>query len=680
MGFCLRQEETRKFIEALKNDKIDPEKMAEMSSKERRDFFKEIVGEENAADVNRLFETKLLLKNQQKAMVAWVETTLGERHPAKKDILSRIQRMDKILDAPDRQKFLEDLASHRLGTAVTFDEAKTISELAGKATEMKEKLDAGTLPDRLEYGRAQVALNNYVNELKLNAGKMTWAEIKNSPFKAMGKLAEAVAGNAKAIEASMDNSAIFRQGWKTLWTHPGTWAKNSIASFRHLFKYHGQEEVLNELNADIISRPTYDLMQKAKLDVGVNEEAFPTALPEKIPGLGRVYKASENAYTAFVRKTRADVFDKYIEIAKSTNVDLNDDELRSIGKMVNALTGRGDLGALEQVGKGVNSFFFSPKFFKSQIDVLTQPLTGAGGSAFVRKQAAINLVKIVAGTAAILTIARALKPDSVELDPRSADFGKIKVGNTRFDVTGGMGSIITLAARFATMSSKSSVTGEIRNLNERDENGKIKFGTQRGDDLIADFLENKLSPVAQVALERLKDETRSGDRPTLANQTTSLFTPLPVKTGVELYKDPNSANWLASMILDGLGVAANTYGGAKATEQQLRTAALKGDKDETAKLGIIMQTETQKMQQKMQEAKAGGDGENYIKLRQQFLDTFGGSKEISKAMEEARKARNPDEFNRLKEILVKVEKLEDEKKREKDLRDRDKEIQEKKQK
>jgi len=40
-------------------------------------------------------------------------------------------------------------------------------------------------------------------------------------------------------------------------------------------------------------------------------------------------------------------------------------------------------------------------------------------------------MRAVLGTAAVLTIAKALKPGSVEDDPRSADFGKIKIGNTR---------------------------------------------------------------------------------------------------------------------------------------------------------------------------------------------------------------------------------------------------------
>jgi len=43
------------------------------------------------------------------------------------------------------------------------------------------------------------------------------------------------------------------------------------------------------------------------------------------------------------------------------------------------------------------------------------------------------------------------------------------MGNTRFDITGGMGSLVTLASRLAKQSSKSSTTGIV-----------TKFGTGYG--------------------------------------------------------------------------------------------------------------------------------------------------------------------------------------------------------
>lgn len=553
--WCLPPADADEFKRGIISGEIDPLKLAEMNSKNRRAFFANWFGDSTGAAMNVEFEKSLLLKNQQQGMVNWAKRMMA-KEPAKKrdDMISRIQKLDKVLDAKDEDAFLADLAAQKLGVGVSFDEAKKISDMSKKVENAREKMAAGG--DRMEYGHAVVDLRNYVNGLTMDAEKFTMADAKANPAKAAGKLINAIASNAKSIKASMDNSAIFRQGWKTLWSHPGIWQNNARQSFVDLAREFGGHEVMDEVNADIVSRPTYDLMQQAKLGIGVHEEAYPTSLPEKIPVLGRAYKATEAAYSAFVRRTRADVFDKYLEIAKRSGIDLDKEQLESIGKLVNSLTGRGHLGAMEPVANVVNNLFFSPRMLKSQFDTLflhpTDKMTP-----FARKQAAINLLKFVLASAAILTIARTLKKDSVELDPRSANFGKIKIGNTRFDVSGGSSSLMTLIAREASQSSKSSTTGMVNPLNSG------KFGSQTGTDVLYSFFENKLSPSASVVKDLMKNQMFDGSKPTLGKEAKNLFAPLGYTNYEELRDDPKAANVWVAMIADALGIATNTYSGNK---------------------------------------------------------------------------------------------------------------------
>lgn len=556
-NWCLPTHLTDKFKSSILSGKIDPVRLAEMSSAERRALFEKELGPENAESINTEFERKLLLKNRQQGYVNWARKVLGENTPAGRDVISKIQRMGNVLSPADEKAFLADLAAHRMGTRVSFDEAQKIAELSKKVTDSENAFDAqGKRP---EYGRAVVQLRNYVSGLKNQANKFTLRDLKN-PLKAGGQVIERTASFSKAIKASMDNSAIFRQGWKTLWTNPLIWQKNARQSFVDLVRQFGGKPVLDEVDADIISRPNFDLMKKAKLDIGALEEQFPTTLPEKVPVLGRAYKASEAAYTGFVRRMRADVFDKMIDVAKRSDVELTPEQLQGIGKMVNSLTGRGNLGRLEPAANAVNSLFFSPRFLKSQIDLLTQPITGAGGGNFVRKQAALNLLKVISGTAAVLATAKAIKPDSVETDPRSADFGKIKVGNTRFEMTGGAASLVTLATRLAMNSTKSSVSGKVRPLNEQ-KGGKAVYGAPTKKDVVYNFFENKLSPAASVVLDLMKGETRQGGPPTVGSEARALFEPLPVTNAIELANDPKSAPMLLGIIADALGISTNTYGG-----------------------------------------------------------------------------------------------------------------------
>jgi hypothetical protein len=66
-SFCLIKEKADEFKKALVSGKIDIEKMIDATSSERREIFEKFFGEKDIAkEVNALFESKLLLKNQKK--------------------------------------------------------------------------------------------------------------------------------------------------------------------------------------------------------------------------------------------------------------------------------------------------------------------------------------------------------------------------------------------------------------------------------------------------------------------------------------------------------------------------------------------------------------------------------------------------------------------------------------
>ncbi len=554
MSFCLPKYAADIFKGKLINNEINPEKLSSMTSTERRAFFTEFLGEENAKQTNALFESKLLLKNQQQGIINWAKSVVGMKPEILRDIISKVDKMTEVLSPKDEKAFLSDLAEKRLGIGVSVEEAGHIVDLAKRVSDAKTAIDNGG--ERIDYGRAKVAFDNYIKELKLEASSKSLMDRVKHPLDTVSDLA----GQAKSIKASFDLSAIFRQGFRPMLTHPAIWLKNSLGAFEDAWKTFGGKEVMDEVNADLQSRPnaTNGYYRKAKLAIGAPEEAYPSSLPEKIPFLGRAYKASETAFTGFQYKMRADVFDKYIEIAKKSGVDPSDKaQLESIGKLVNSLTMRGNLGALEPVANVVNNVFFSPRAIKSHIDFLTAHAFDPDVSAFAKKQAAINLVKVISGTAAILAVANALKPGSVELDPRSSDFGQIRIGDTRFNVTGGMNSIITLAAREIMQSSKSATTHKVTPLNSG------KFGAQTGQDVIVDFFANKLSPASSVVKDLINQSDFNGNKPTLLNEANNLVTPLAITTAMEAANDPRSANILLTVLADALGISANTYGGSK---------------------------------------------------------------------------------------------------------------------
>lgn len=582
MTFCLIKPLANEFKRRIKSGEISPANLLKMSPQARHDYFVSFLGEENAKYVNALVERKLIGQNIESGLRAAAREILGMKVPAGKDIFSRInralehdkmvqERMDKvasgelqlgpkesvggkILTFDTIEEFKADLVSKIVGADVSADEATTIGELSKQVQETKTELEKGG--DRFKYGAAKVALKNYVRDLKLEAEKpKSLKEAGTNIFKHPLESLSKVAGIAKGLKATLDNSFIGNQARKTIFTDPKQWASNALKSFETIFKTLKGEEAVDAIEADILSRPNAinGRQAKAKLAIGSVEEAFPESLPEKIPLLGRVFKASEAAFKGTAYKLRADIFDKYIEIAKKQGVNVDDKkQLEAIGQLVNSLTGRSGLGRAEGwPGQLANNVFFSIRNLVGDLDILTRPFNyGENSTPFARKKSATNLVKIILGFAAILGIARAIKPDSVELDPRSSDFGKIKIGDTRFNIGGNIAGIITLAARILTQSTKSN--GKINKLNE-------KYGSPTGLSILGDFFVNKFSPAAAVVKDLIEQEDFNGNKPSILGEAGNFLVPLPITNATELLQNPNSANFFLAILADALGLTTNTY-------------------------------------------------------------------------------------------------------------------------
>ena len=561
--FCLPREKTEKFIESLKKGEIDPGKLAELSSIERRGFLAKIVGEADAAEVNALFESKLLLKNQQKGMIDWAEKVAGLKEDAKRGIVEKINRMEKVLSAEEEIAFFEDLASKRFGTEVKFEDAQKLIEMA-RDVETKKVLIPEDSPlrskERMDYGLSDYLLKEYVSELKVKDTSALSTKLKDiitSPKKSIIGLS----GIFKSIIASLDNSFFGRQGIKILYTNPDVWGKAFLKSWKDMYSELKGIDAIAPIKADIYSRPNAldGKYTKSELAVGIRgEEAYPTSLPSRIPYLGKLFKASESAYNAAALRMRADIFDRLVSKAERHGVDItNPAELKGLGKLTNSLTGRGSIGKAEVMGEEINAALFSIKFLKSNFDTLTAHQLDYKMTKFARQEAALNTLKIIGSTAAVLTTANLLWPGSVNLDPSSSDFGKIKIGNTRFDVTGGMAGIVTLASRLMLV--KHNGKWGTWYGGKFTEWGGFKYGEPTPIDALYSFGENKTSPFFHIGIDVFRQKDYDYETPTVKKEALGLVTPLSFQNFIERQGDKKSANQFLTTILDGLGISTQTY-------------------------------------------------------------------------------------------------------------------------
>ena len=582
--FCLPFNEAKKIKEAIKSGYLNPDKLNSMTSQERRTFLESIVGKDYAKDVNLLFEKKLLLKNQERAMYDWARDITGLSKEQKEATITKIrqtyeEKKRRLEDPAENEKFLNeiisDVYSKKYKTDITLEEAEMITNLTSEVREAKAKMNEDftwkSKEDAYKFGAAKVAMNNYLGKLKAEAFVQTMIDPRKvkgayEKIKALAYDARVavdfIAANSRAIVASVDNSLWGRQGIKVLYTHLKIWAQDFVKSFSDIWTVltkgtKAGDAIIDGVKADAFSRQNYlngRYELGKKLDIGVVEEEFPTSLPARIPILGRLFRAAEVAYEAGAIRLRLDVADEIYNLAEQAGVDMTDKiEVGSINELVNSMTGRGRLGRLEGAAPILNKAFFSVKFFKSNLDALTVHAFSGEFSSFARKQAAINLLKMVANTAIILLVASALgDDDTVDWDTRSANFGKIKIGNTRYDVTGGMSSLVILASRIIRQSTKSSTTGIITKFNEG-------YGSMTGMDALWQFTENKFSPLFSVIKELVEQETFEGEKPTLVNELKNLTVPMVIESAMDSAGKESLANTLLALIADGLGISANTY-------------------------------------------------------------------------------------------------------------------------
>jgi len=584
MAFCIPKHIVDKFIKDLKAGKINFDQLIDMTSPDRRNYFAGYFGETNADKTNALFERKIMLTYQKKGIIDWIKTVANMKPEVKRDIISRVNRMEKILD-PKNDMFLEDLAAQRLGVTVTMEEAANISSLAQivaaneqvmENSERRTEYGKPTEPE-MNYGASVVAFEKYLEALKSDkrTGLQKAYDYITNPL----DLISLIGGSAKAIVASIDDSFIGRQGIRLFYhgvtgdvAAGRTWVRTFFKSFGMIYNTFRNKPVLDTIRAEILSDPDYNLMRKAKVATATIEEEFPVHWPSRIPIVGKGFKASEVAFTGSAYYMRYRTAKAYFDIARKSGVDLSDKtELESIGKLVNSLTARGDTGPGNQKSGIVNSVIWSPKMIKANFDVLTMHRLDKKMSKFAKKQAAISLLRIIVGQAMVLAIAHAIWPESVEWDPRSSNFGKIRIGTTRFDISGGMAPFVTLASRIApifigrTPKTKSSVTGEIKELN------KGGYFNKNALDVLVDFFENKTAPAATVVKDYLKGETFQGEKPSLKSTAVTLGVPITTATYKELKDDPESANIIVGMFAEAIGISAQTYDHISTwTEAELR--------------------------------------------------------------------------------------------------------------
>lgn len=265
---------------------------------------------------------------------------------------------------------------------------------------------------------------------------------------------------------------------------------------------------------DIKKEPIYKTMQESGLYIAdprrvsaglaAREERFMSNLAERIPLVGQGIKVAERAYTSYLNKLRTDVFANAANKFQKMGLGFKENRelYESMADFVNNATGRGSLGKLSPIAQQLNTVFFSPRLIASRFNMLN-PTWYAKQHPLVRKEAIKSFAEFIGVGTGVLSLAKLAGAD-VEIDPRSTDFGKIKIGNTRWDIWGGFQQWVRVISQIASGARKTQKK-KIIPLSKK----KFPFETRL--DVAGRFLKGKLAPIPGLAIELFEGQKLYGD-------------------------------------------------------------------------------------------------------------------------------------------------------------------------
>ena len=407
----------------------------------------------------------------------------------------------------------------------------------------------------------------------------------------------------KSMRSTLDMSAPLRQGLvfsSRIITRP----QQTASEFAHMFKVAFSEKRADDWLQYIKASPEYATMKASGLflaepnaKLSAREEVYRSNLADKIPIYKYFHNISQRAYTGFLNKQRVDAFLDFQEKMKRTGItpETNPEIFKSWADFVNNATGRGNVGQFEMSAEKLNNVFFSPRLIAARFNLLN-PAAYKRMPKEVRKEALKSMAEFIGVGTTVLFMA-AMGGADVELDPRSSDFGKIRIGDTRMDIWGGFVQWIRLFGQFFSGTRKSTATGEIMVLGDG-------YGSTTHWDVLGNFFKNKLSPTPGYLLKAAPElqaaiYNREYELPPYQDEDaiegfTDLAIPLYLSDIDELLKEEkiSKAGAIGLIGLSFFGVGVQQYG---MSEMEVKETMEKRGKEKTA---LTPEEETKKAEEK----------------------------------------------------------------------------------
>ena len=397
----------------------------------------------------------------------------------------------------------------------------------------------------------------------------------------IGKIfGETVAGInfARAIMTSLDLSAVLRQGGMISLGNP----VHALKAFPGSLRAFVSEDADFRIRQDIENRPNAPLYKKFGLELtsiggdalSRTEEAYASRWVDKLPTAagGGLIRGSGRSYTAFLNRLRADSFDAMLAALARDGSNPTKEEGKAIANYINVATGRGKVGKNEKSGEVLNTVFFAPRLVASRFQLLAgQPLYG--GSNRTRKMIAMEYARFLMGVSVAIGLAMLMRDEddetkAIELDPRSANFGKVRFGDAFLDPLAGLAQVTVFLARVLSGETRTTTKDELKplrdsyrltdvapGLSDGRTLSKVGYGGRDVPDVITSFLRSKLAPVPGAIINLATGKNMIGQEVTPLSAAGELVTPMSVGSLVDIMESQGMARGTAINLLGLLGMS-----------------------------------------------------------------------------------------------------------------------------
>lgn len=476
------------------------------------------------------------------AIGAGLSREIADQRPA--DAPERWHREMQQYGRPYRDNVaaIRDRVSSLLADARTSFKNRRLQERAAGGREAVQYLPADRLAELTR--QLDVQLKRRQDAQRALAKELAKIERRSFSQRAIDAL-----GLVRSLRSSVD-LPFFRQGIVPMFTHPlvtaramwaslSTWTEAQMNRRVEDFAAHPMAELMRESGLDLTSLE----MARSPLSLAAMEEQFQSRVARAIPWV----RVSERQFVVGMDSIRVALFERYAtDLMRNHRPDLDPEPFQQLARLINIMTGRGDVGKLKSVTPALNIGLWSTRLMVSRLqwlNLLANPLAYRKMSPAVRRIAAKNAAVFLASQGALMLVAHVLGLTS--FDPDDDDFMKLRIPgtNTKYDFTGGFQQYIKTAVRLARSGYRKAV-------------GELEFKGDRFQDTLLRFGRSKLAPGPSIFVDWLTGTNFIGEPFTWSQVAVESVAPMAGKDIVEAIRLDGTKGLLPiPFILAGISVS-----------------------------------------------------------------------------------------------------------------------------